>query len=468
MQSLSTDVAIIGAGATGLTAAFALQNAGARVLVVEARDRVGGRLWTREVNGEVFEMGGQWFSPDQSALIETLDALGLKSFSRYRSGQDLYVAPTGETRSFSGNVVPTGAETEHEIERLTLLLDELAADIDASAPWEHPHANQYDSVSFRTWLEQQSSDREAIDNVSMFIAEAMLTKPAHAFSLLQALHMAATAGSFSNLVDPDIVLDKRVIGGLQQVPIKLADLVGPECLRLGQSVRSISWENDTAQVVTESLQISARRVLIAIPPNLYDTIAYNPALPALRQQMHQHHSLGMVIKVQASYPSPFWRDAGLSGTAFSPYQVVHEAYDNSGHEDEHGMLVGFVAGPKADELVALSADERRRLVLQSLANYFGSEAMDPLAYVESDWHADQWTRGAYGTSFGIGGTTRYGAMPLEPVGPLFFGSSDLAAEGYLHVDGAIRVGRRLAEEIALSLSPAHGAPTRGGAAAGHE
>ena len=450
MPELDRDVVVIGAGATGLTAATRLKAAGLSVVVLEARDRIGGRLWTDHIEGQLFEIGGQWVSPDQTALLETLDELGLETYERYREGESVYIGADGAARRFTGDIFPASAHTEDEIERLIAVLDELVASLDVAAPWEHPRAAEFDHVSFRGWLEQQSDDAEARDNIALFIADAMLTKPAHAFSLLQALLMAASAGSFSNLVDADFILDRRVVGGLQQVPLRLAAALDADDLRLAQPVRSIRYTDEGATVSTDDLSVEAAHVIVAVPPNLYSRIDYAPPLPRLRQQAQQHQSLGLVIKVHATYPTPFWRDAGLSATAFSPYQIVHEAYDNTNHGEQRGTLVGFVSDEKADALFRLPAHERRSAILASLAAYYGPQALEPVVYYESDWAAEEWTQGAYAASFDLGGLTRYGAMQLEPVGPLRFGSSDLAPEGYQHVDGAIRVGRRLAAEILAS------------------
>ena len=157
--------------------------------------------------------------------------------------------------------------------------------------------------------------------------------------------------------------------------------------------------------------------------------------------------MGFVIKVHAVYDRPFWRDKGLSGTAFSPYELSHEAYDNTNHGDERGTLVGFVSDRNADDLFRVSAEERKERILASLANYFGPEAKDPLVYYESDWGAEEWTRGAYAASFDLGGLTRYGADLRTPVGPIHFACSDMAGAGYQHVDGAIRMGRLVAQNI---------------------
>ncbi len=450
MTTEHADVVIVGAGVCGLTAATRLVAAGHDVVVVEARDRVGGRLETREIDGVVLELGGQWVSPEQDALKRTLAELGLTTFQRYRDGDSLYVPQHGDARRFTGEVVPTSAETAAEIGRMVGVLDALVAEVDPDAPWDHPRAGELDAVSWSAFLEQLSPDAEARANVALYIADAMLTKRASDFSALQALLMAASATSFSTLVDADEILDARVVGGLQLVPIRLAAALGDR-VRLGHPVRSLAWGDDGVTVTADGLTVTAKRVLMAVPPNLYDRVAYAPPLPGTRQQAHQHMSLGLVLKVHAAYPTPFWREAGLSGTAFSPWQLVHEAYDNSNHGEETGILVGFVSDAKADAVLRLSADERRARILDSLATYYGPAALEPTVYYESDWVEQEWTRGAYAASFDIGGLTRFGALLLEPVGPIHWGSSDLAGLGYQHVDGAIRVGERVAAEIAAAL-----------------
>jgi putrescine oxidase len=451
VPTFDRDVVVIGAGACGLTAATALRGAGASVVVLEARDRVGGRLHTDTASGALLELGGQWVSPDQAALKEIVSELGLELFSRYRDGESVYIGRDGVRTRYTGDIFPTTPETQAEIERLIALLDELVAEIDPDRPWDHPRARDLDAVTWRAFLEQRSDDAEARDNVALFIAEAMFTKPAHAFSALQALLMAASAGSFSNLVDADFILDARVVGGLQQVPLRLAETLGEDVL-LGQPVRSIEW-SDRGVVVHAGTgtTVRAAQAIVAVPPNLYDRIDYVPALPARRQVLHQHLSLGLVIKVHAVYETPFWRQDGLSGTAFSPYRTVHEAYDNSNHGDPRGVLVGFVSDEQADHLLRMGPDERRASVLGSLADYYGDAARHPLLYAESDWASDEWTRGAYAASFDMGGLARFGAAALEPVGPLHFASSDLAGHGYQHVDGAIRMGRRVAEAVQAGL-----------------
>lgn len=446
MTEITRDVAIVGAGAAGLTAANDLRKAGLSVVVLEARDRVGGRLWTDEIDGAMLELGGQWVSPDQHALIDTLADLGLETYTRYRDGDSVYVGPDGQARRFRGEMFPVAPETERVIDEITARLDAMVAEIDPDRPWAHEKAAEWDRISWDAWLRQQTDDDEAVRNLAFATGSAMLTKPTHTFSLLQSLLMAASAGSYSHLVDADFILDKRVVGGLQQVPLRLAERLGEDVL-LAQPVRSIEYSDAGGVVRTDEVTVRARHVVLALAPVLYNRISFSPPLPRLKHQMHQHFSMGFVIKVHAVYDRPFWREQGLSGTAFSPYELSHEAYDNTNHGDERGTLVGFVSDQNADDLFRLSADERRERILESLSHYYGPEAKNPIVYYESDWGSEEWTRGAYAASFDLGGLTRYGAEQLELVAPLHVACSDLAGLGYQHVDGAIRMGHRVADEI---------------------
>ena len=443
------DVIVIGAGVTGLTTAVRLHDAGKDVLVLEARDRVGGRLRTDTVatqDGDArFEIGGQWVSPDQTALLRLVDELGLETFPRYRSGESLYVDADGDTRRFTDDL-PLGERTSAAVAQLTKALDALAAEIDPDRPWLHPDAAHLDSISFRSWLEQQCDDDRAVATVGLFVGPAMLTKPTHAFSALQAAHMAASAGSFSTLVDADVILDRRVAGGLQQVPLGLAQRLGDR-VRLGQDVTSVEWDEDGVVVRVGEEMYAARHLVLAVPPTLVSRMRFEPALPARHRAAREHQSFGLVLKVQAQYETPFWRESGLSGTGFGPHQLVHEVYDNTPEGDPRGTLVGFVSDVRADEAGEWSDDERRERVLASFAAYFGEAALGPTAYVESDWQHQELTGGAFGTSFDLGGLTRWGAVLREPVGPLRFGSSDVAGFGFQHVEGAIRVGDELAAQL---------------------
>lgn len=456
MRIIESDVVVIGAGPSGLTAARELRRAGHTVTVLEARDRVGGRTHTDVIDGAVLEVGGQWVSPDQTALIGLLDELGMETYSRYREGESIYIGTDGKAVRYTGEMFPVSRRTSAEMSRMIDTLDELAAKMDPKAPWEHPQARELDTISFHHWLRQQSDDEEACNNIGLFIAGGMLTKPAHAFSALQAVLMAASAGSFSNLVDEDFILDKRVVGGMQSVSERMAAELGDDVV-LGAPVRTLRWSEvadgtTSVTAISETVTVNARYAVMAVPPNLYSRVSYEPPLPRRQHQMHQHQSLGLVIKVHAVYSTPFWREDGLSGTGFSAGSIVQEVYDNTNYQDERGTLVAFISDEKADAMFELSEEDRRQQILESIAAFLGPKALEPEVFYLSDWGSEEWTRGAYAASYDLGGLTRYAKHHLTPVGPIYWSSSDLAAEGYQHVDGAIRMGQLTAQNITTALS----------------
>ncbi|WP_433672950.1 flavin monoamine oxidase family protein [Nocardia sp. CA-136227] len=452
MAVITRDVVIVGAGPSGLTAAAELRKAGLTVAVLEARDRVGGRTWTGDIDGAMIEIGGQWLSPHHTAALALVQELGLETFSRYRDGESVYLAADGTRQQFVGDVFPAAPETAAEIDRLIKLLDELAAEVGAEAPWTHPQAAELDSVPFSIWLERQSDNEYARETVSFYVAGAMLTKPAHTFSTLQALHMAAAQGSYTSLATDTFMLDKRVIGGMQQVSQRLAATLG-EDLHLGAPVRRIQWsEAGVTAFADGDLEVRASRLVLAVPPNLYAGISFDPPLPRRRHQMYQHMSFGFVVKVHAVYETPFWRAKGLSGTGFSDTDMVSEVYDNTNHGMDNGAMVGFIAHEQADAYFAMGPAERKRAALDCLVRYLGPEAAEPVVFYESDWGSEEWTRGAYGVSFDLGGMTRYGHDHRDPIGPMHFACSDLAGHGFQHVDGAVRMGKAAAAAIVAQHS----------------
>ena len=165
------------------------------------------------------------------------------------------------------------------------------------------------------------------------------------------------------------------------------------------------------------MTVRARFAILALAPILYTRISFVPAAAAPAAPDAPAHLDGLRHQGARRLRQAVLARAGLSGTAFSPYELSHEAYDNTNHGDERGTLVGFVSDRNADDVFRLSAEERKERILESLSHYYGPEAKNPIVYYESDWGTEEWTRGAYAASFDLGGLHRYGADLREPGRP---------------------------------------------------
>ena len=446
MGERDADVVVVGAGLAGLSAATELLAAGLEPVVLEARDRVGGRTLNTEIGGRPNELGGQWIAPYQSAMRELCADLDIGLFPSHREGSHVYLGGDGVRHLYTGHDAPLGEKADRAYAAAEAALDRLAKQVDPARPWEHPRAKELDGLPFETWLRTEVDDDLARDLLRAWLAGGFMTKPADTFSVLGGLWVIAGAGGTYELFEPEQCLAYRVVGGSQLVALRLAERLGDR-VRLGHQVRDLRWSADGVQARTDHGSVTARHAVVAIPPNLTGGIRWDPVLPGWRHGLESAMTQGSVIKVLAVYDEPFWRAEGLSGQGLAPYQLVREAYDNSPPEGSPGVLVTFLAGESADLAARWTVAERRAAVLEGFAGMFGPRALDATDVVELDWSAEEHTRGAYSATFGVGGLTRFGADLHRPVGPVHWACTDIAGFGNMHMEGAVRSGREAAAAV---------------------
>ena len=462
MLELDRDVVIVGAGPAGLTAARELKKAGLSVAVLEARDRVGGRTWTDTIDGAMLEIGGQWVSPDQTALLELLDELGLKTYSRYRDGQSVYIGADGKRTLYTGDTFPVSDTTAAEMDKLTALLDSLAAEIGPTEPWAHPKARELDTISFHHWLRENSSRRGSLQQHRP-LHRRRHADQARARVLRPAGRADGGLGRFLHATSPTRTSSWTSASSAacsRSRCCRPRNWATTSCSTArcapstGGGRRRRQCGRHTVTAVSDRATVNARFVIMAVPPNLYSRVSFNPPLPRRQHQMHQHQSLGLVIKVHAVYSTPFWREDGLSGTCFGADALVQEVYDNTNHEDPRGTLVGFVSDEKADAMFELSAEERRRShprIDRRLPGRQGPRAGGLLRVATgAPRNGPAAPTPPATTSAACTATAR---TSTRRSGPIYWSCSDLAAEGYQHVDGAVRMGRGTAARIVAGGRP---------------
>ncbi len=448
----TADVIISGAGFAGLTAARELVKAGRSVIVVEARDRVGGRVLSHITNdGLVLDVGGQWTGPGQDRIIALAEEMGVESFPTY-GGDQTHIDYANGARVLYKGALPEGDPTVYaEVFQSIMTLTQMSEEVPLDAPWTAPHAREWDAQTMQSWMDANMTLDGAKARMALAIEAVYAVEP-HDLSLLHMLFYAKSGNGLLTLVSTEGGAQQdHFDGGAQSVAIRVAEQLG-ERVRLSSPVRRIVQDGSGVEMEGDGFSVRGSRCVVTVPPALAGRIEYRPAMPALRDQLTQRAPMGSVIKVQVVYERPFWRDEGLSGRVVSDMGPVRISFDNTPRKGSPGVLVTFIEGGDGRRYSCVGTDERRRFVLECLTAYFGPKAAKPLEYVERDWCAEEYSRGCYGAVFPAGTWVGCGSAIREPVGRIHWAGTETAEVNAGYIDGAVRSGERVAAEVLAALA----------------
>lgn len=450
---LDADVIIVGAGLSGMIAARRLLEAGLKPLILEADERVGGRILTQEVvPGLPVELGAQWIGDTHERMFRLAAELGVETFAQYDEGETSYeLAGSGVLRENEFHA--RFADELAELEQVLRHLDELAAEVPVEAPWQAPRAAEWDVITAGTWY-----DTQGLSPVARTLLEictvGILAVPTVEVSFLHLLFTIQTCGVTSELFAESEggAQTTRFIGGTSEIPNRLAALVGDHIV-LDVPVQLIEHTADSVVVHCRGgLVARGRRVIVAISPTLAGRIMYDPPLHGVRDQLTQRLPNGSAMKAFFIYDEPFWRNDGFNGQLISDVGPARMSNDTCIPGDDHGVILLFLEGDQARTYGRLPEAQRREGLTAELVRHFGSAAAKPEFYVDGEWSERQWTRGCYNANHGPHVWTTYGPSLTAPIGVIHWASTDTATYWSAYMEGAVDAGERAAQAVIVELA----------------
>ncbi|MFE1228709.1 flavin monoamine oxidase family protein [Streptomyces sp. NPDC058745] len=433
---MNHDVIVLGAGLAGLAAARDLARGGADVLVVEARDRVGGRVeQNRLPDGRLVQLGGEVVGRAHTAYTDLVAELGLTLVPSYvaEPGALTRATPEGVSADDPPHWFGPGDDTGHR--KATAAFVALAATVDPADPWSHPDATALDRLSVGAWLRTEGTTPAVVrlwEIGQLALADGSYERT----SLLAALrkHTAVPAdGHYAYEAWEGL----RVAEGSATVALRMAEELDGR-IRTGAQVEAVAVRRRGACTVrlAGGEPLTACAVVSALPVGPLRSVAVtgvsDERLASLHRQRH-----AVAAKFVAAYEEPFWRARGLSGLSES------EGVLGSTWPQSEGILSALVPPERYGVLLGMPPALRTAELLAEMARLYGEEAHRPLATYLRTWGTDPWTQG-YVTHWTPGDVMAVGPRHGTHEPPFYVCGSDQWVAGYM--EGAVRTGRAAAKE----------------------
>jgi monoamine oxidase len=444
---VDVDVCVVGAGFAGLTAALRLEQGGKSVVVLEARDRVGGRVWTENLSdGSPVDRGGAWLAPKHDAAFRLVGEFGVSTYKTYVKGSHLLV-DGDRMRRYTGLIPKISPLAVISIALAQAKLDWMSKRVPLDAPWTTKRALEWDAHTVAWWLETARIRTTIGRDLFEMAVRGLFTGDLSETSFLHLLFLVRAHGSINTLFSiKNGSQENMVEGGAGSVARRVSDALG-DAVRLNAPVRSISQGHDHVVVEADGLTVAAHHVVVSVPPALALEMAWDPELDEDRRALYTAAVAGPETKTLLVYEEPFWRDDGFSGQSAGPRSAAEVTLDATPASGRPGVIASFTFGPVAERLDSLDDTDRRKAVLEELTSRFGSRAGSPVEFIETAWWTEKWTRGCSMAHFPPGILSKHGHLLQEAFGRVHWAGTETSTKSHGAIDGAILSGERAAAEV---------------------
>ncbi|MFL6248411.1 MAG: flavin monoamine oxidase family protein [Thermoanaerobaculia bacterium] len=475
MEHREADVCVVGAGFAGLAAARSLITEGKTVVVLEARDRVGGRVWDKTLeDGSVVSVGGTWIGQRQDRIRALVEETRLSLYPQYFGdvdpddpgdpldpfdrGAETILRLDGVNHRYKGMAAPIGIEALASVGLAFEQLKAIADTVPVDRPWETPNAYALDSQTLGGWIASELNVPFEKARIMIRTALSLLfsSDPAEVSLLGSMLLARGNKEGFQYYADASFTETHLVDGGgVPEVARRLGDALG-DALRKSTPVRRIEQNADSVEVFGDDISVRAKYAIVTAPPVVASQIEYHPPLPPAHTQLMQKMAPGAIYRFVVVYKTPFWRAKGLSGETVGPQSPILVSIDQCPKTPEDGstpkgVLSCYAISRTSAELALMDKESRKQLVLSELALRLGNEALEAIAFSETDWTAEQWSRGGMISHLGPGVLTSYGSVLHEPAGRIYWAGAERATEMHGLIEGAIRSGEKAVADILAQM-----------------
>jgi monoamine oxidase len=441
----ATDVVVVGAGLAGLAAARRLVDAGAEVVVLEARDRVGGRTLTTTVEGAAFDLGAQWLGPTQTRMHELAHRFDLATFPTWTMGRSVLV-DGDDRRTYRGTVPLLGPV---QLARMGVALQQMKRMARRVGPDVAVTSSARDELDRRTLaavLDGPVGHGQARRVVDAAVRVIFGAEPEELSAAWVAAYAAAGGGDLLTLAAVEGGAQQtRLVGGTQAVATALAAGLP---VTTSRPVARLDRDADGVAVTAgDGTTVRAGRVVVAIPPALAERIRHDPPLPPARVGLQQRMPVGGTAKVFALYDEAFWRADGLCGEAVLTDGPVQVTFDATSADGRVPALLAFVTGAAAHRAAQGTEAALHDAVVRSLVRAFGPAAGRPTRLLSRQWALEPWSAGCPVSTLVPGAAGPFAAALRRPVDRLHWAGTETATDWTGYMEGAVASGRRAAAEV---------------------